>query len=140
MEINLCQYKNLSCFGCCGYDFGNEKEFTKRLKENTKQFYSLSLKEFRERSEKSTPKGGCKALIIKNNKIICALHPLQNKGKDLRDKNCKKEYMCETFKRFKEWNKEKQKKFLKFIEEKKLSNYDYSKGMDEGTFLKEFES
>lgn len=104
IKITFCQYKHLSCFGCCGYGFGNEKEFLRTLKENTASFNSMSIEEFKQRSEKATPKGGCKALIINDGRIYCPLHLLQNNGKDYRDENCRKEHLCEAFKKFMKWD------------------------------------
>lgn len=138
---NLCQLEHLSCFGCCGHDWKEKKEVLTQISENTKKFEELPIEIFIKESENNlSDSGGCKSLVYKNGKIVCALHPLQNKGKDLRDMNCKKEYLCETFKQFLTWDKKKQKKFIDFILDKEIDHYEYSMGMDSDEFLKEFES
>src|SRR4030042_5808806 len=102
-------------------------------------FNVLSLSEFRSRSETVLSRcGACKALIKKEGHIVCGLHPLQN-GEDWRDKNCERDFLCDTFRQFLRWPKVKQDRFLRFIEGKNLSHYSYSMGMDSGRFLKEFE-
>ncbi len=142
--INLCQLEHLSCFGCCGHDWKSKKEVLEQIMRNTKRWEEAREKGavdrfIKESEDHLSRSGGCKSLVFKDGRIVCALHPLQNKGKDLRDKNCNKNYLCETFKRFKTWNRTKQKKFVDFIMGKDMDNYEYSIGMDSGEFLKEFE-
>lgn len=137
---NLCQYKGLSCFGCCGHTWSSRKEVYAQISKNTMLYSFSTLDEFRARGEdKLSCSGGCKSLIKKNGMIVCALHPLQNDGKDYRDKHCNKNYLCKTFKSFLEWDEGKRKRFLALIESKKLDHYSYSMGMDSDKFLKEFE-
>lgn len=138
MNVNLCQYKSFSCFGCCGHTWGDEEEVLEQIRKNTIIFKNISLKEFQERSERALSRsGGCKSLVFKNRKIVCSLHPKQV-GEDFRDKNCNKNHLCDTILEFQNWPLEKQKAFLKFIEKKNPSHYDYSMSMDTGRFLKEF--
>lgn len=137
---NLCQLKHLSCFGCCGHDWKSKKAILRQIMKNTNSLKELTLEKFIKESQvQLSESGGCKSLIFKKEKIVCALHPLQNKGKDFRDKNCKKEYFCETFKKFIKWTETKQEKFIRFLLKKKIDNYEYSIGMDSGKFLEEFE-
>ena len=110
------------------------------IRENTKVFKILSREHFRSRAETMlSPSGACKALIVKDGRVICGLHPMQNCGEDFRDRTCQKDFLCDTFKKFNSWPSSRQKDFLKFVEAKHLSNYLYSMGMDSGSLLKEFE-
>lgn len=137
--INLCQLEGLSCYGCCGHTWGSHQSINAQLRENTRIFGILTRSEFRSRSETVLSQcGACKALVIKDNAIVCGLHPLQNDGVDWRDKNCEKEFLCDTFKKFLCWPKERQEMFLDFIVCKKLSHHSYSMGMDSGKLLEEF--
>ena len=139
--INLCQYKELSCFGCCGHTWGGKREVLSQIDKNTLIYQFSTLEEFKERGrDRLSASGGCKSLIKKDGRIVCGLHPLQHEGKDHRDKNCQKKYLCKAFKAFLEWDAAKQKRFLKFIDGKKLNNYTYSMGMDSDKLLKEFET
>ncbi len=139
MKTNLCQFKHLSCFGCCGHDWKTKDQILEQIKKNTINWKNHSLNKFYKESEKHLSRcGGCKSLILKNNKIVCALHPFQNKGDDFRDKNCNKNYFCQTFKEFLNWDKKTQNSFLKFLKNKKISHHEYSMGMDSGNFLAEF--
>ncbi len=138
--INLCQLGNLSCFGCCGRDWTTEKEVLLQIGINSDVYKHVSREDFSRRGEKVLSDcGGCKSLIKKDDRVVCGLHPELNDGKDYRDKVCEKNYLCNAFKKFMKWDKKKQDKFVKFILKKKLSNWDYSIGMDSDSFLKEFE-
>ena len=126
--INLCQFENFSCFGCCGRDYTTKKAIKESLRKNTLEYLKYQdKKEFGERSKYLRDSGICRNLIIKNKKIVCPLHPALNKGKELRDSTCDLNYFCETFKEFKKWNKEKQKKFIKFLKEE----LDYNKSSNQ---------
>lgn len=139
-KINLCQLEHLSCFGCCGRDWTSKRDVLVQIGKNTELYKHMSREEFSKRGEEYLSScGGCKSLIKKDDRIICGLHPMQNKGVDYRDKVCEKNYMCNTFKAFLTWDKSKQGKFVKFIRDKKLNNWTYSMGMDSDKFLKEFE-
>jgi hypothetical protein len=139
--INLCQYKGLSCFGCCGHTWGGKREVLNQIDKNTVMYQFSTLDEFKKRScNRLSASGGCKSLIKKDCGMVCGLHPLQHDGKDYRDENCHKKYLCKAFKAFLEWDSDKQKKFLEFIDGKNLNNYTYSMGMDSDKLLKEFEA
>lgn len=137
--INLCQFENFSCFGCCGKEFGTKKEIKEAIRKNTLEYLDYSDKrKFAERSVFLRDSGICRNLIFRDGKIICPLHPALNKGKELRDNLCDKDYLCETFKQFKKWNVFRRKKFIEFIKSKDPGWYDYSINIDNGNYLKEF--
>lgn len=139
MMTNLCQLEHFSCFGCCGHDWKNKKEVLEQIMKNTLFWKESNVEKFVKESERHLSRsGGCKSLVFKEERIICALHPLQNKGKDLRDKNCNINHFCEAFKEFVKWDKKTQKKFVDFLLAKEIDNYEYSMGMDSGEFLDEF--
>jgi len=69
---------------------------------------------------------------------VCPLHPALNKGKELRDNLCDKDYLCETFKQFNKWNVFRRKKFIEFIKSKNPDCYDYSINIDNDSYFKEF--
>ncbi len=139
MKPNLCQLKHLSCFGCCGHDWKTKTQILEQIKKNTLNWKNNNINKFAKDSEKHLSRSGiCKSLILKNNKIVCALHPLQNNDEDFRDKNCNKNYFCKTYKEFLKWNKSTQKKFISFLLKKNISHYEYSIGLDSNLFLEEF--
>jgi len=139
--INLCQLKELSCFGCCGHDYKSIEEIKKDIKKNTRDFEEIEdLNKFRDRANKwdLRKSGVCKNIIEKKGEIFCPLHPSRNNGFEYREDHCEIDYLCNTFKLFLDWNKKKQDKFLRFIKEKKLNNYTYSILMDSDKLLEEF--
>jgi len=139
-RVNLCQLKHLSCFGCCGHSWTTKREVLIQIKENSDIYKYQSREEFSKRGEKYLSDcGACKSLIEKDGRVVCGLHPLQNDGKEYRDKICEKDYFCDTFKAFMKWDKKKQDAFVKFVLEKDLSNWEYSIGMDSDKLMKEFE-
>jgi len=137
----LCQF-NSGYIGCCGHDFGSLKEIENTLKRNTAEFRKAkTLEEFRDRAGKWDLRHGvCRNAVMINNKVFCPLHPARNNGKDLRKGHCNINYLCETAKKFQKWPKTKQKQFLQFIKEKKLSPVEYSVKVDNGELLKEFKA
>lgn len=140
--MNLCQFEGRSCFGCCGNSYKSVEEIKKDVKLNTDEFQTCSnLEEFRDRYPKWSlrPSGVCRNVIDINGEIFCPLHPERNNGKDKRENHCEIEYLCKTFQAFKEWNKEKRKKFLEFVKKKNLDSYRYSILMDSNKLLEEFE-
>jgi len=140
MKVNLCQYKKFSCYGCCGHTWTTKGDITRQVKENTRVYKLISREQFCDRGEKTlAPCGGCKSLVEKEGRILCGLHPMQNDGKEYRDRVCEKDFLCETFKAFKTWSKQKQLRFLNFIEKKDPTHYAYSMGVDSGRFMAEFE-
>jgi len=72
-------------------------------------------------------------------KAVCGLHPFQNKGDDLRDAVCDKEYLCKAFYFFlKVFDDEQRKRFLEFLRAKYADWYEYSIKMDDNSYLNEF--
>lgn len=143
MKVNLCQIEemNLSCMGCCGHDFKTREELEEALRKNTLTYKEAKdKKEWGRRSPNFVrPCGLCYNIIKVDNKVFCPLHPSRNDGEELRDADCEFDYMCETFKKFKLWDEDKQKAFIEFLKPKKLDWYEYSMGMDSSSLLKEFE-
>jgi len=137
----LCQLEE-GCMGCCGHDFGNKQEIEEAIKKNTLEFQQFpdNLEKFRDRTFPMDLRNGvCRNLIQKSDKTLCPLHPLQNKGNDLREGHCDIDHLCLTAQRFSGWSTERKAAFLKFLKQKKLNTLDYSLGMDQGTLLAEFE-
>ena len=144
VKSDLCQVKelNLTCFGCCGYDFTGKSQIMKDIKKNTLEYKQIRNKEkFRDRADKDSLRksGLCRNLVVLNNKVLCPLHPGMNKGKELRKGHCDINYICKTSKLYtNEWDEETRKQFIEFLKTKKLDTYTYSLGMDKGLLLKEF--
>ncbi|PLW80496.1 hypothetical protein C0585_02260 [Candidatus Woesearchaeota archaeon] len=144
VKVCLCQNKEieLSCFGCCGNNFKSNEEIKKDLEKNTNEFaLSKSLIEFMNRGKELHESGVCKHLIINeedHNKIICPGHPKQNEGKEYRLGECNILHECRTSFEFKEWPKQKQARFIKFIKEKNMDSIEFSKKIDNGELLEEF--
>lgn len=141
-SFNLCNWEKFSCFGCCGYDFASRKEVEKKLNEQTKLWKSLGTKDFSKREIPYLEEEGiCGHQVLVRGKAFCATHPFveKNKGIDYREPRCKKDHLCETFIRFKQWPNVKKKEFLNFLRKKDLDWYEYSLGMDNNSFLNEFE-
>jgi hypothetical protein len=131
--------------GCCGRDFPGKGKIEEAIKKNTAEFYELNPKTeeellaFRDRRPASDLRNGvCRNLIEDKEKLFCPLHPKRNNGKDLRKGHCDVDYFCKTAKIFMTWSEEKQQKFVKFIEDKKLDNINYSIMMDRNRLLEEF--
>ena len=139
----LCAFGKFYCFGCCIIDNArpSRKDLANAFKCNTinyKQF--KSLKKFAERPNTGDVRacGVCNNLVIKNNKVLCPLHP-GLAGEDLRKRTfCFKNYLCDTAEKYNEWPKEKQKAFLKFVKKKNPDWYTFSMFIEDGTWLKEF--
>ena len=141
MEINLCQLGPLSCFGCCGHSYKNIEKIKQDIRFNTLEFEEIKdLEKFRDRASKYNLRGSgvCRNVIEKNGTIFCPLHPSLNNGNDLRDGHCDINHLCEAFKQFMKWDKEKQNKFVDFIIKLNLDNYQYSIFMDSGELLRRF--
>jgi hypothetical protein len=135
----LCQF-NGGCMGCCGHDFKSLELVKEAVRRNTLEFRKFkNLEKFRDRAGKWDLRYGvCRNVVMIRGKVFCPLHPARNKGKDLRKGHCDVDYLCKTAKVFSKWNKEKQKKFLEFVEGKGLDVIEYSVGVDDGSLLKEF--
>ena len=146
-ETKLCNIPRLklSCFGCCGQDYGSKEQILRRILRNTKELKRYKdLIEFRDRVQEVSACGLCTNVVFKDEKksgAHCPLHPNLNKGKDLREGYCQIDHLCKSAQKFKEWDKDLQKKFLKFMEKKVKEGmdwYDYSRAMDNDKLLKEF--
>ena len=133
--------------GCCGYGFISKEKIIEAIEKNTEEFNCLGainidkLVLFRDRAHYSDLRDGvCRNFIMKNGKCFCPLHPSQNQGAELRLGHCDLNFLCRTAKEFAKWDLAKQNKFLNFIAQKKLDNWDYSIKMDNSSLLYEFES
>lgn len=131
--------------GCCGHDFGTKEQIKEAIRENTAEFQATNPQTdqqflaFRDRAHPFDLRYGvCRNLVEENGCQLCPLHPTRHQGKDLRINHCDINYLCKTAKIFDTWSKEKQQRFILFIESKKLDNIVYSLKMDKGLLLKEF--
>jgi len=132
--------------GCCGHDFISKDKIEEAVHKNTQEFQTSNPQTesdfliFRDRRPAMDLRNGvCRNLIEVQGRLLCPLHPTRHKGKDLREGHCEVDYFCKTAKLFPKWDKEKQDRFIAFIEAKKLDNITYSMKMDKGELLKEFE-
>lgn len=130
--------------GCCGYDFLSKQKIKEAIFKNTLEFKHANPQteqeflQFRERRpSRDLHNGVCRNLVEEKGCFLCPLHPVRH-GKDLRIGHCDTEYLCKTATSFEKWDEEKKKRFLTFVEQKKLDNLDYSIQMDNNSLLKEF--
>ncbi|MBW2968850.1 hypothetical protein KY314_01905 [Candidatus Woesearchaeota archaeon] len=143
-KTDLCTFGNYFCMGCClaPRKYPTKKELTEAIKANTlafKQSDNVDAFAKRENCGETRKCGVCNNQIFTGKKVICPLHPGNNKGKDLRKrKYCEKDYLCPTQEEYNTWNGETQKKFLQFIKSKKPDWYQYSINIDNSSYLKEF--
>ncbi|MEK6863077.1 MAG: hypothetical protein AABW53_00045 [Nanoarchaeota archaeon] len=140
----LCQM-NGGCMGCCGHDFESKEKIKEAIFKNTLEFKHAApqtekeFQAFRERFPSMDLRHGvCRNLIEENGRFLCPLHPARH-GKDLRAGHCEIDYLCKTAKEFENWDEDKKKKFIRFVEEKKLDHVDYSVLMDNDSLLEEFD-
>jgi hypothetical protein len=133
--------------GCCGRNFPSKEKIREAIKKNTFEFKELNpqtrkeLIKFRDRALPQDLRNGvCRNLIEKKERFLCPLHPKQNNGKDLREGHCDVDYLCLAAKEFMGWSRERQKEFLKFIDDKELDKIQYSIEMGDDSLLKEFKS
>ena len=140
----LCQL-NGGCMGCYGHNFFSSQKIEEAINENSREFRFLhpqtreELVKFRERFPKTClHEGVCYNLVRKNGQILCPLHPSLNNGKDLRERHCDIDHLCDTAVQFNSWNNEKQTQFLLFLETKKLDNIGYSLMIGNNSLLMEF--
>ena len=145
---NVCFLGKLSCMGCCGRDYTSKKDIVEAIRKNTFEFEdSKSPEEFRDRIDSKYLRdcGVCRNLIFSDKSaksVKCPLHPAFNKakdGSDLREGHCEIEYLCKAAFLFDLWDERKQIAFVKFIENKKLNWFNYSMGMNDDSFVDEFE-
>jgi len=144
---DLCQNKDIgmSCFGCCGHSYTSEEEVMKDIELDTKEFPSL-ISEYENINQKFKclrKSGICRAVVhLGNNQVGCGLHPIQNKGSDLRDETCDKKHKCLTIKKYEKWDEQKRKNFIDFIKEKiakGMTVFQFSKSMDDNSLVRKFE-
>ena len=161
-KIFPCQIRelNLSCYGCCGREFGSKKEVEKDIDINTYEFSLLEeydekeLLEFRDRLDNDrwalTPSGICANLIDFDDG--CYACPLHNKiqelvpkskfvapEKDLRIGHCDENYECETFILWKQISDSQKEEYVKWLSKKvPINHYDYSTKNIDGILIKEF--
>jgi len=158
-----CQIRelNLSCYGCCGRDFKDEKAVNKDLEINTYEFSLLDeydkkeLLTFRDRLSDNrwdlTPSGLCANLVdFGNGCVACPLHNLINEilpkkiyvapNEDLRIGHCDENYECETLILWKQLSENQKEKYVEWLSNKKkdLNTYIYSMKNHEGILIKEF--
>lgn len=159
----ICQIKeiNLSCWGCCGRDFKNQKEIEKDILENTIVFNKINfpmcfnLLNFRDRFSKNSfdlkKSGICSNLVYfkKENIFACPLHKNINKligknvvfnknKKDLRYGHCDVNYKCITVKIFENFSKKEKKDYILWIKKQNFNHYKYSIGNVNGTIIKKY--
>jgi len=143
-SVNLCQIRelNLFCMGCCGHDYGSRDKLERAIDNNTQTYNEAKDKKlWGQRSPNYVHTSGvCYNVIRKGNEVFCPLHPLRNKGIDLRDKDCDINYMCLTYKTYLKWDLGKRKRFIIFLSLKSRDWYEYSMGMDSDSILNEFEN
>lgn len=139
----LCQL-NGGCMGCCGHDFESKEKIKQAVFKNNLEFKHANpqteeeFMKFRDRRPNMYLRHGvCRNLVEEKGCFLCPLHPARH-SKDLRIGHCDTNYLCKTAKQFENWNEEKKKKFIAFVENKKLDNITYSIQMDNNSLLKEF--
>jgi len=142
----LCQLHG-GCMGCCGNSYPSKKKMQEAIDANSQEFRFFhpqtreELIKFRDRYPKTALRYGvCYNLIQRNGQFFCPLHPALNNAKDLREGHCDIDHLCDTAVHFNSWDKEKQTKFLLFLETKKLDHLDYSILMENNGLLLEFNS
>jgi hypothetical protein len=166
-EINLmesypCQLREigLSCYGCCGVDFGTKEEVDSDLFLNTNDYKKINseeltndekLKKFRDRFSDTEigESGVCMNLVnFGSGCAACPLHPAINKivdknetvapNSDLRVGYCDTKYECETLKFWNYMRLDQREEFVLFVKNKKISNHEYSIKNESGELIKEF--
>jgi len=130
--------------GCCGHDFESKEKIQEAVFKNNLEFKHADPKteeefiQFRDRRPSRDLRNGvCRNLVEEKGCYLCPLHPARH-GKDLRIGHCDTDYLCRTAALFEKWSEEKKKKFVAFVEAKKLDNTEYSILMDNNSLLKEF--
>jgi hypothetical protein len=129
---------NLGCFGCCGRNFAGKTILKRDIRINTKRYYETKhgIEKLKDISKKVRKSGLCKfVMYLEEKNIGCPLHPSQNEGQDLRKDHCDIDYLCTTQKLFANWDKERQNKFIEYLQNRNLDFVDYSRGMANGSLL-----
>jgi hypothetical protein len=148
IRSDVCITGHLTCVGCCGKDFTSREEIEKAVQKNTKEFMAIKNKhKFMKRKDNEFLHdcGICRNVIYTNDDeddIMCPLHPFfndDNTNKDIRKGHCEIEYLCKTAYVYNKYDNQKRKKFQKFILKKDLDWLEFSVGMNNDSFLEEFE-
>jgi hypothetical protein len=162
MESYPCQLREigLSCYGCCGVDFGSSDEVESDLFLNTNDYKKNKytdltndekLKKFRDRfSDAEVGESGvCMNLVdFGSGCAACPLHPSINKivdknkteapSSDLRVGYCDTKYECQTLKFWGYMQIEQREEFFKYVKSKNFTNHEYSMKNESGELIKEF--
>jgi hypothetical protein len=137
---SLCQLSvlGLSCFGCCGHDFGPRSELKRDIRVNKKRYEEnkKDIEQLKNKSDELRVSGICKLLVhIQPDTVGCPLHPKLNNGEDLRETHCDIEYQCTTSREFISWNIDTREEFIDYIRTRDLDFIDYSIKMAGGSLL-----
>jgi len=119
----------LSCFGCCGYDWAPIERLKKQVAMNTWRFTKMysSREAFADTTVGVTEVGICKGVInLDDGSVGCPLHPKRNGGKDLRAGDCLRNYECNALRQYKKWPEEKRLAYLEHIVRGNYDTYSYS--------------
>lgn len=143
---DVCIIGDAVCIGCCARKLGSREEIIRAVTKNTKDFFEIKdMHEFKERYFPGDVHGCglCRNLIFIEKSIVCPLHPGFNKKGDTSDKrfgHCDTLYLCKTAYVYNSWPEKKKYAFRRFIKQKNYDWYTFSRRMDDGTLLKEFET
>lgn len=136
VNVTLCRVGKISCFGCCGHNFGSNQEIILAIKKNGFDFEDkVSLLDFMNRDNTLRDCGVCKNLIrLSDGTIGCPGHPKQTPdGVELRKCDilfeCKKSYLFRN-----EWDENKRHKFLNYIQSLDSVNYSIFMSKNEDWF------
>ena len=162
MESYPCQLKEigLSCYGCCGVDFGSKDDVNTDLELNTIDFNKAkkdsldnesNLKKFRDRytDDQVGESGVCMNLVdFGSGCAACPLHPSINKlvskkqtvgpSSDLRVGYCDTKYECDTLKFWSYMKLAQREEFVEFVKSKNFDKHEYSMKNESGELIKEF--
>lgn len=140
LETSVLCNLNGGCMGCCGCDYKSVAKVREAIHKNTLEFSQFSdVVGFRDRAESMNLRGGvCRNVVVMDGKINCPLHPALNKGVELREGHCDYNYLCPSARKFNSWHEDRQKEFLRFIEQKNLDVIEYSVNIDNGKLMREF--
>ncbi len=135
----------LSCFGCCGHHFKDQKTlntFFDRNKRTLKKYLGegKSYRDFMWREYLISSAGGCYSLIREKDaqgrdQYLCAVHPLRigptegMKDGDLREAYCDRNYLCATAAHVNKMTDEEKGHFYEFLKEEVkdgLNGFTYS--------------
>lgn len=144
----LCQLKEtgMSCFGCCGNSFTNEKAVMRGIHKNSvllkhmikkhKSDFGKIFSDMKKNYHHLRECGICYSLInlrdlpgiekffkifpkklVEKDRIFgCPMHPILNNGKEIR--KCEIWHECKSYHIFKKWSRKKQDKFIDFLKKK----------------------